>query len=439
MGLFDRLRNSVTAARTAFAEGDRNAVDPFWYQDFPFLGRSASGATVTDETAMLLSAVCACVRILAETIADSPFEIQEITRSDSKITRTLIADHPLAFILRQEVNPELSAYNWKETLMMHALLSGNDYSFIDHNMRGEVIALWPLHPKSVRTFRDKDTMKIMHEVRMQDGAKEIFPDEKILHFKNLSDDSLVGRGSLHYQREQIGAALSADQYSGIFFRNDGTPSGVLETEIKLGATLEESAAEKAEISRTWMEKTTGANRHATPVLDQGLKFTKIGLDPETAQLLETRIFNVTDISRCFRVPLVLLNQMSQNTSFGKGIEQVMIGFEAYTIRPWVKRISQQVHKKLLSPSEKKRLAITMNTDGLIRGDITAKSEAVSKLHVSGIITANEGRARFGLNPVADGDDLLIPLNFEPVGTPRSLKRTATENNLNGRALNHASN
>lgn len=301
-----------------------------------YVGTSSSGKRVTEQTAMTMSAVYACVRILSETIASLPLHVYEYTNLGS----TKAIKHPLYKILHDEPNSEMTSFIFRETLMTHLLLWGNAYAQIIRNGRGDVLGLYPLMPDRIKVDRD-DSGEIFYEYCMTSKTIKL-SNKDVLHIPGLGFDGLVGYSPIAMAKNAIGMSISAEEYGAKFFSNGATPSGILEHPgtIKNPEAMRES----------WSRGFSGNNSHKVAILEEGMKYTPISISPNEAQFLETRKFQITEIARIFRIPPHMVGDL-EKSSFSN-IEQQSLEFVKYTLDPWVSSWEQTIVKTLLKDDEK---------------------------------------------------------------------------------------
>ena len=196
-----------------------------------FMGGSTAGKAVNERSAMQMTAVYSCVRILAEAIAGLPLHLYMYTEEGSKAKAV---DHPLYRLLHDEPNPEMSSFVFRETLMTHLLLWGNAYAQIIRNGKGEVVALYPLMPNKMTVDRDSSGKLLYKYQRSNDeaptmeGSSVILQPADVLHIPGLGFDGLVGYSPIAMAKNAIGLAIATEEYGAKLFANGAAPSGVLE-------------------------------------------------------------------------------------------------------------------------------------------------------------------------------------------------------------------
>ena len=374
-----------------------------------YMGGTASGKVVTERSAMQMTAVYCCVRILSEAVASLPLQFYRYTDDGGK---EKAVEHPLYFLLHDEPNPEMTSFIFRETLMTHLLLWGNAYSQIIRNGKGEVVALYPLIPDRMKVDRDehgrlyyeytvydaddvdgrKGTDKVGRTVRLQ--------PHDVLHIPGLGFDGLVGYSPIAMAKNAIGLAIATEEYGSKFFANGAAPSGVLEHP----GTIKDPS----KVRESWQATFGGSgNANKIAVLEEGMKYTPISISPEQAQFLETRKFQIDEIARIFRVPPHMIGDL-EKSSFNN-IEQQSLEFVKYTLDPWVSRWEQAMVRALLTPDEKKKYFFKFNVDGLLRGDYQSRMNGYATARQNGWMSANDIRELENLDriPAEQGGDLYL--------------------------------
>ena len=368
-----------------------------------FMGGSTSGKRVNERTAMQMTAVYSCVRILSEAVAGLPLQFYRYTKDGGK---EKAVDHPLYFLLHDEPNPEMTSFVFRETLMTHLLLWGNAYSQIIRNARGEIIALYPLMPDRMTVNRDENDQLYYEYYMNTDDAHTMkgttvrLQPHDVLHIPGLGFDGLVGYSPIAMAKNAIGMAIACEEYGAKFFANGAAPSGVLEHP----GTIKDPSR----VRESWQATFGGsANANKVAVLEEGMKYTPISISPNEAQFLETRKFQIDEIARIFRVPPHMVGDL-EKSSFSN-IEQQSLEFVKYTLDPWVARWEQAMVRALLTQEEKKTYFFKFNVDGLLRGDYQSRMNGYATARQNGWMSANDIRELENLDriPAEAGGDLYL--------------------------------
>lgn len=372
--------------------------------DFSLLfGRTTSGKTVNERTALQTTAVYACVRILSETIASLPLHVYRYTEGG----KTKDTEHALYTLLHDEPNPDMTSFVFRETLMSHLLIWGNAYSQILRDRSGQVIGLYPLLPDQMSVHRsEKGKLFYVYNryeednPNFQEKGSVVLSQEEVLHIPGLGFDGLIGYSPIALAKNAVGMTLACEEYGASFFGNGANPGGVLEHPGIL--------KDPAKVRDSWNAVYQGTrNAHKVAVLEEGMSYKQIGIPPEEAQFLETRKFQINEIARLFRIPPHMVGDL-EKSSFSN-IEQQSLEFVKYTLDPWVVRFEQALKKSLLLPEEKKTHFIKFNVDGLLRGDYQSRMNGYAIGRQNGWLSTNDIRELEELNPISpeEGGDLYL--------------------------------
>ena len=345
-------------------------------QDFSYLfGRTSSGENVDEFKAMQTTAVYACVRILAEAVASLPIHIYERTSNG----REKKFEHPLYFLLHDEPNPEMSSFVFRETLMTHLLIWGNAYiQIIRDDENGKLYYKYQRQTEENPNFKDKSSV--------------ILKQEDVLHIPGLGFDGLIGYSPIALAKNAIGMTLATENYGASFFKNGANPGGVLEHPGIL--------KDPKRVRDSWNAVYNGVtNAHKVAVLEEGMKYTQIGIPPEEAQFLQTRKFQINEIARLYRIPPHMIGDL-EKSSFSN-IEQQSLEFVKYTLDPWVVRLEQAFKRSLFLPEEKKKYFVKFNVDGLLRGDYQSRMSGYAIARQNGWLSTNDIRELEDLNLLTD--------------------------------------
>ena len=372
--------------------------------DFSLLfGRTTSGKTVNERTALQTTAVYACVRILSETIASLPLHVYRYIEGG----KTKDTEHVLYTLLHDEPNPDMTSFVFRETLMSHLLIWGNAYAQILRDRSGQVIGLYPLLPDQMSVHRsEKGKLYYVYNryeednPNFQEKGSIVLSQEEVLHIPGLGFDGLIGYSPIALAKNAVGMTLACEEYGASFFGNGANPGGVLEHPGIL--------KDPAKVRDSWNAVYQGTrNAHKVAVLEEGMSYKQIGIPPEEAQFLETRKFQINEIARLFRIPPHMVGDL-EKSSFSN-IEQQSLEFVKYTLDPWVVRFEQALKKSLLLPEEKKTHFIKFNVDGLLRGDYQSRMNGYAIGRQNGWLSTNDIRKLEELNPIPseEGGDLYL--------------------------------
>ncbi len=371
--------------------------DDFWYQPLPFT--SSTGLKINEAQAMRISAVYACVRILAETIASLPLFVYRRLPNGDKEKAT---DHPLFDILHTSPNRQQTAFTFFEQMQGFLALRGNAYAEIITDRIGNPVELRPLPATWVIPKKLIDG-EIVYEVSQPNAVMRRVLADDMFHLPALAFNGLVGISPIRYAANSMGLSLAAETYGSAFFKNDANPGGVYE--------VPEALSDKAyKRLKSGIKKTHGGATNAKNpmILEEGLKWHQVSMAPNEAQFLETRKFQDVDIAaKIYRVPPHMIGIMDNSAL--KNIESQSLSFVINTIRPWLVRWEQMIDKSLIVDNDTYFAEFTV--DGLLRGDSKARTNAYKTAILTGWMSRNEVRRLENMNSVDGLDEFLIPLNM----------------------------
>jgi len=367
-----------------------------------FGGRgSYAGRSVTAASALQVATVLACVRVIADGIAQVPLKLHRAAPGSRG--REEAREHPLFDVLHRQPNPWQSSYEYRETLAMHTVLCGNHYAF-KNVVRGRVVELIPFEPGQVAVKRGPDGT-LAYEVRVGSEKRE-FPAAAIWHVRGPSWNGWLGMEAVSLARDAIGLAMAVEETQAKQHVNGARPGGVLSIE----GTLNDEQYAKW---RKWLDdKLEGIeNSGRTVILDRNAKWQAIGSSSADAQIIETRRYQVEEICRAFRVMPIMLGHADKTTTYASA-EQMFLAHVVHTLSPWYERIEQSIDVQLLSAEDRaKGLYAKFVAAGLLRGALKDTAEYLTKLTDRGVMTRNEAREKLDLNPLDGLDEPLTPVNM----------------------------
>lgn len=374
----------------------------FWGKalDVSDLGsNTAAGMNVTQDSALRLAAVWACVRVYCDSIASLPLDTY---RRDGEYRRRMGLPAWL-----ERPNPATTRYEFWEQTVQSLLLHGNAY-WAPVYQATELVELWPLAPQNVRPRVDQTSGEVVYDVTdpasgAQTTAAASGTTPQIIHLRaHTAAGCIVGLSPIEVARQAIGLGLVAEEFGSTFFARGSSPSVALELPESMGNPTKEQVTA---FKDAWEDHHAGRNKHHRPaVLPGGAKLAQLTIPPEHAQFIETRKFQLGEIARIFRVPPHMIGDLDRATF--SNIEHQSIEFVVHSLRPWLVRI-EQVLDRLLPGGRYARF----NVDGLLRGDQKSRLEAYSMGRMWGIYSANDIRALEDLGPIDSGDTYLIPANM----------------------------
>lgn len=392
MGLIDKIKSMVVAR--------------FGLQDMPPRvsgGRSDAGEIVTGSNVLGISAVWSCVNLLSGTIGSLPLQVY---RQDGN-ARKADPQHPLYRLLHDSPNYDQTAVDFWMFMAASIELWGNAYAAITRG-EGRIIGLTPVSPELVAVRRLSSGS--LEYSWSDEGKAHVVTDMDMLHVRGFGGSPLGGMSVLQVARNSFGLARAVDRAAGETFKNGMRPSGALKFDEFLSE--ENRATARNELASQFV----GAVNTGRPmILEGGADWVPFTINPDDAQMLESRRFSVEEICRFFGVPPHMVGHTEKSSSWGTGLEQQTLGFQKFTLRPRIKRIEQALMKQLLTPKDRAAgLAIEFNIEGLLRADSAGRATYYNTMTGIGAMTINEVRRLENLPPVPGGDVPRMQMQNVPI-------------------------
>lgn len=368
---------------------------------------SNSGQYVSDTSALQNSAVWACMKISAQAVSSLPLVVSETDRNGS---RARVEDGRLVTVLADSPNRDQTGLEFWETQTAWLMARGNAYAEIV-TTGPRLSALEPMPASKVAPFRDGDGVL---KYRVSDrGKSEILPRDKVFHIKGFGQgltDRDVGMSPIAAGTNSIGAAMAAQEASASSFANGMKPSGFFLFEQELTQEQRQQAQQNLVATMSG-----SANTGMTGILEQGVKWQPVSINPEDMQLLETRRFDVEEICRWFGVPPIVIGHAADGqTMWGTGVEQILISWLTLGIDPICDRIEARIRKDLIPLSGTRRQSVKFDREALLQMDSKAKAAFLSAMVQNGLMTRNEGREKINQPRVEGGDVLTAQTNLSPI-------------------------
>lgn len=371
-------------------------------------GISKSGVPVNVEHSLRLTAVWACVRLISETIATLPLGLY---RKKADGSRESMDSHDLTWLLKTSPNGRMTAVQFWEGVVASMLLRGNAFIYIDRRdtsrSGSNVISLDFIPPWQVE-IETKANGDLQYRVSPDNGFAYLIQADDMLHIPAFSLNGKIGLTPISYATNLIGSAISAEDVASNTFRN-----GLHQT-VAFSVDRTMNPEQRAEF-RQYIQAVSGAiNAGKSPVLEQGVTASTIGLNPTDAQLLESREFSAEEICRFFMVDPTLVGYSDKASNWGTGLEQKQLRFITFTLRPWLRRIEAAINKSLLTPWQQNSMYVEFSLEGLLRADSTARAQFYSQMVQNGIYTRNDCRVRENLERIDGADELTVQSNMIPI-------------------------
>ena len=383
--------------RRAFGRAEKRNVFDSLGSGLSSLNGNQLQASVSTNVAMRFTAVYAAIRLRSNTIASLPKSVYDLTGRG----RSLASGHPVFDLIKYNPNHYQSVFDFWNTLNTYLDGWGNAFAIIRRGDGATPIELIPVHPSCVSiVVQNKKKYYIVSDPYFYSGT---FSDEDMLHFYYYSIDGIKGVNPITYNAAAIATGIGSQNFGNEFFESKGNIKAVIESDQILGKDRVNNFLQNFEESK----------KYGNPVLTHGFKYKTITISPEAAQMLQTRTFALQDICRIFMVPPHLLGDLSRSTF--SNIEHQDIEFVKHYIRPTVKMFENELDRKLFFRDERGKLEIKFNLDGLLRGDMTARSTFYHNAVMDGWMSRNEAREMENMNPIDGLDEMLYPANENIVG------------------------
>ena len=392
---WDRFRrDSVSKRDIRVAAGNDSPIFSPINSDF--------GVAVNNDSALRVTALYAGIRLLSENIASLPKDVRRKTDTG------MVSDesHQAYRLIYIRPNRYTSSFAFWSVLVTWIKGWGNSYAVIERDNSGKPIALHQMHPSYLVGFtvvNGRKWYKFIHPDPDFSFLSGTYSDDDVLHFMELTLDGLRGVNPIIYNAAAIGKSIATEKFAGEFYKRGGNVRGVLETDKSFGE----------EARRNFMSSFNNSENFGTPLLEFGVKYKQLSIDPVAAQLVQSETFSLQDICRILNVPPHMIAELSHATF--SNIEHQTIQFVQYSLRPIIKRIEEELETKLFDTREVGKYDVKFILDGLLRGDTQARSAYYHNAILDGYMSRNEVRELEGLEHREGLDEMLYPLNTGVVG------------------------
>ena len=372
--------------------------------------QSPSGETVTPETALTYSAYWNAIVLISGTIGALPLHLMQ--RKDK--TKRIADDRVMYRVMHDSPNQYMTAMQFRECLIAHILGWGNGYAEKVYNNYGELIGMWPIPPNRVRPEMVKGELE--YRIQLPDGTAIWLSRSKVLHVAGLGFDGFMGYSIAAMARKSIGLGMAMETFGSRFFGEGTHPGVIVEHPQKL------SPEAHSNLKKSLADTYSGlGNSHRLMLLEEGMKFQRIVIDPKDSQFLESRQFNIPEIARWFNLPPHKLKDLTKS-SFSN-IESEQISFATDSILPWLVRLEQSFNMQLLTASDREnsgrgRLYFKHNMEGLLRADSAARGTYYREMFMIGAMSINEIREKEDMDPDPNpmADERFVPMNMQPLSS-----------------------
>lgn len=360
----------------------------------------ANGLIPSDQAVLQLATAMACVRLLSQTIATLPIFIFRRLGDGS---RKIAADHQLYELLHNQPNADMTAVDFWQVMVAWMLLRGTAYAEKDY-LGDRLVAIYPLYVPALSWIRNSSGDKEYWYTDPDTKVRRQIPAERLWKLPAFTLNGEEGLSPICYGSNVFSSAMAADEASRSVFANGMSASGF----VQYGETPRDWLTEEQRNSiRNSITQFSGSSRAGrTMVLEGGMKYAPLSMNPEDAQMLETRSFNIEEICRWYGVPPTLVGHGDKTSNWGTGLEQQNLAFLTYSLRPWLAKIEQSIRKNLLISSEKNRYFAEFSVEGLLRADAAGRAAFYSTMTTGGMMTRDEVRAKENL-PLKGGNAAVL--------------------------------
>lgn len=355
---------------------------------------------------MRLSAVYRCVEVISNSVAQLPFYIYSI---NNKGYRRLGTKHPAYRLINTEPNMHMSRYAFWDSMVSSMLLRGNAFAYIVRDNNAVVTSIEFLSPSLV-TIIDDENGHIQAYAHPKYGWIEPC---NMIHIANYTYDGEHGVSTLDFAMQTAKLSVDSERHAEGFFRGGANLSGVISVNRAL------TPKQKRAFLESWystFDPVTG-RPNGVAIMEADMDFKPTTVDPESAQLLETRRYQTEEICRFFGVSPVKAYDLTKASY--SSIEATQLAFLTDTIQPLLSKIELEVGRKLFTTEEKDKYIVHFDTSSLIRTDKEALSNYYTKMYQLGVLTANDIRKQLDMEPIDGGDTAFVQSNLVPITQPLS--------------------
>lgn len=372
-------------------------------------GDISSGVDVSHQTALRVTTVLSCARVIAEGIAQVPFRLHQSLTSGGSEHAT---SHRLYEVLELKPNSWMTSFELRETIALHACLTGGALCYIVRGIGGEIAELIPF-PRDAWYVKQNADYSLSYDVAYPDGTTETLPSSSVWHIRGPSWDTVLGMDIIKQAREAIGLSIATERSQGGMHKNGLRTTGVFSVEKEL------TEPQHARLMAYLMAAQAGSENAGKPVIvDRNAKFTPSTMTGVDAQHLETRKHQIEEVCRVLRVMPIMIGHADKTATYASA-EQMFLAHVVHTLSPWYKRIEQSADTQLLTEKQRQDGLFTrFNASALMRGSHTERSNYFGKALGSGgspaWMTPDEVRMLDDMSPLGgDAAKLPTPTNVAP--------------------------
>ena len=360
-------------------------------------GSTSSGVSVSADTAMRQATVYSCVNVLSRVIGMLPCHLME---TDGRNKEQAVKD-PLYSVLHDQPNEWMTAPEFWGMAMNHLALRGNFFALKNRglSLTGPIRELIPLAPGVVQEVKQSEKCQLTYVLKYPDGTKKEVPASQIMHLRGMTLNGYMGVNPIQYIRESIGLGLASEEFGSRYFGSGTHPGIIVEHPGKLDPAV------KSELSSALAETYSGLGKsHRLMLLQDGMKFQKVVVDPKDSQFIELRKYQKSEIVDIFfGMPLTILSSEDKTPTYASA-EQFSIGFIIYALMPWIVAIEKGIARDLIPAAKRGVQYAKFSAQGLQRGSFKEQMDSFAVAIDKEIMNPNECRDLLDLNPYTGGDE-----------------------------------
>lgn len=409
------IRAALTKIASAYLQKVNKASDfgvAFRSGDPLPSGSSFAGGIYGADSALKVSALSACVRLISGTVAKLPAHVFRLNGDDRKRERR----HPLDQILNVRPNAWQTPFEFRRMMTAHVAMHGNGIAKKIKSPTGQIEALVPFQAGTVSVIQEDPDAPPIYTVSTR-GSVRRYPASEIFHLRDLTLDGVVGLSRIKQAQQGIALSMAAETYGTSYFMNGSEPGTVLETDKNL------TDAQRKQLIDSFRARHGGAgNAHAPMIAEGGLKVKPLSSSNKDSQFLELRSFQVEDIARLYGVPAHLIGLSEKQTSWGTGVEQMSLGFLVFHLLDWLVMWETALKRDCLDEATESSMFVEHLVEGLLRADLKTRMDAYAVAITNGILSRNEVRKLENREAYDGGDKYLYPSNMMVNGQPQPTQR-----------------
>ena len=360
-------------------------------------GSTSSGVAVSSDTAMRQATVYSCVNTLSRVTGTLPCHLMKI---DGR-KRLKATEDNLYFLLHDQPNEWMTAPEFWGMCMNHLLMRGNFFALKNRglSLTGPVKELIPLAPGIVQEVKQDEKYRLVYVLRYPDGTLKEVPQSQIMHIRGMTINGFMGVNPIQYIRESIALGLASEEFGARFFGSGTHPGGIIE----MAGNLKPES--KTEVTSAMREAYGGLGKsHRLMLLEYGMKFQKVGVDPKDSQFIELRKYQKAEIVDIFfGMPLTILSSEDKTPTFASAV-QFSVSFIIYALMPWLVTIEKCISRDLIQSAKRKIYYAKFAAQGLQRGSFKEQIDGFSIAIDKEIMNPNECRELLEMNPYEGGDE-----------------------------------